>query len=1108
MDLTTSLNETSVSNWLNKFVAKRKHTVEIGEPLFRFHMTRDEYESLKKILSRTMKYGVGHSVSKEWYAGFVLYCSEWFRREYSLDWSWIPILKSLGFELTYAQRVDAIRKGLVGFWNRPLSKYQNENSDYLGSLFREGGLPSNLLSNDANHYQSTFYSIFERYQEIKELGREQVEAFISTKISRLPEVFSTQESIELIANMVEQLDTLVYQFGLDKQANPAAYLDAHKPHWREDFPLPLEDETGTAFLGQLLNRATDEVKRVAKTRKTLACAHYISFVNQAISSRITLPHSYEFDIAKELLTTSRVDLTIAEGDTPIASLGSAYIQFENAKASIRFRSSSVSVRRQNYSKELYICVMQSGRKIADVRLTGSTIDLGEAPLVLTETDLDWRIIGQASVNVKQPKVGLLLPSQAKIEIERGEETPTQLKIKDLSLQIFEGKCVVSVSPFEKYTITTGAEKLLGNNLSLKGVQLPWSTTPALVFKGVPSIGPDLGSEVTYEPENIRSFLGEQPITEMCKTEVNGQYLFTSKNNDGVILFRKRIGILPRDFDIELVGGTSHNRGCIKVITNAPCLCKIMTEGVKEESNIKKDGYRELSISVESLPPASVTLKVTAGLMAEPILVELPFPSKGAIAFNSEGQSLPHKLTIDDLIGSRLHLFATSGNPVQYQIEAVNCSVREHCHKTPYYRWSYKVSDKPVEVSLYGLKDTILELLSLSDKLDSAVELTITGPIRPMTFVISRYSTTIDYDKTTNSIISSSRTLLSSEKIKPVLISLSAPEQKPIVLESKLSEGVPTGEFELPNFLENGGPWLVIPAKGSEIHFRAKFIPGQPADRDDLEIKTLQKASIHFHHVLNNHVIDDVLTQMSEKWLHSGWQYLKDIYQNYAYLPLTTFEVWRHLLKNTRALAVALLRLENTETLIPHLERELPIFWEFIPLADWQYAINLMRGTFKNANLPDDVIQQQIEKRMKKIVDAIPVLSAELSAFLLHNESFKPLPAVVMETIIQTEEKSWFQRLLQQHAGDDRWPHEYGRELSHRCTDLPMPFELKVNHSYQSGVVFLPAYAAAVATGVISADEVNQLSADAIFHFRKLSDFDREWFEPMYRYFVTHFFSRQ
>ena len=168
----------------------------------------------------------------------------------------------------------------------------------------------------------------------------------------------------------------------------------------------------------------------------------------------------------------------------------------------------------------------------------------------------------------------------------------------------------------------------------------------------------------------------------------------------------------------------------------------------------------------------------------------------------------------------------------------------------------------------------------------------------------------------------------------------------------------------------------------------------------------------------------------------------------------------------------------------------------------------MRGTFKNANLPDDVIQQQIESRMKKIADAIPVLSAEISDFLLHKVSFKPFPAFVMETIIQREDKSWFQRLLQQHADDDRWPQEYGRELKQRCSDLNMPFQLKVNHAYQSGVVFLPAYAAAVATGVITVDEVNQLSADAIFHFRKLSDFDREWFDPMYRYFVAHFFKRQ
>ena len=399
MNLTDGLSNTSISHWLNYFLATRKHSVEVGEPLFRFHMTQNEYASLKQLLTKTMKYGSSRSINKEWYAGFALYCSEWFRREYSLDWSWAPILNSLGIELSVAQRSEAINSGLVGYWKRPISKYQNNNNDYLGSLFREGGLPSNLLSNDKNHYQSTFYSIFERYQEIKEFGRDYVEESIAAKISRLPEAFGKQESVELIANMVEQLDSLVYLFGLDKQTNPAAYLDAQMPQWRESFPLPLEDETGSAFLSQLLTRATDEVKRVAKTRKSLACYHYVSFINKSISSRISLPHSYEFSIAKEQLTTSRVELTIAEGDTPVASLGSAYIQFDKPKASIRFRSASVSVRRQNYARELYICVMQSGCKIADVRISGSTIDIGDAPITLIETDLDWKIVGQASVNV-------------------------------------------------------------------------------------------------------------------------------------------------------------------------------------------------------------------------------------------------------------------------------------------------------------------------------------------------------------------------------------------------------------------------------------------------------------------------------------------------------------------------------------------------------------------------------------------------------------------------------------------------------------------------------------------------------------------------------------
>ena len=1103
MDITTSfLNDVSVSNWLNQFLTKRKHSVELGEPLFRFHMTREEYETLRQLLKHAMKYGTNHQISKEWYAGFTLYCSEWFRREYSLDWSWTPILQTLNIELTQAQRAEAVSRGLIGFWKRPLSKYQNSNNDYLGSLFREGGLPSNLLSNDKNHYQSAFYSIFERYQEIKKFGRNKVEELIEHRISRLPETLRSQDSVDLIANMVEQLDSLVYQFGLDKQTNPAAYLDAQMPKWRESFPLPLEDETGSAFLSQLLTRATDEVKKVAKVQKTLGCKHYLSFSNQSITSEITLPYSYDFNIRKELLTTSRIELAIAEGDQQIALLGTAYIQFENGCSLVRLRNAAASVRRKNADRELYIVAMQAGCKLAAIRLTGSAIDIGETPITLTDDGNKWRIIGQASVNVKQPKVGILLPTNAKIHVVHGEVTDTELSYSGLALKTLEGKCNVVTAANEKYSITTGAENLLGSNLILKGQQLPWQSVPPLVFKGIPVVDYESGAEQRSEHNNLESFLGDTPIIDMSRTEVNGRQLFTAKTKDGVILLRKRIGILPRDFDIEMFSGATPKHGIISVITSYPCVCTVLSEQIKVDSLVKKQGVTEIALSVAGMPPATVSIQIRAGLIAEPIVIDVPFPSKGAVAYNADGHTLAPNLAVEDLLGSRLHLFSTQGNPANFQLEAVAISRLIGSHKIPYFRWRYRVADKPVEVSLYGLKDSILELLSLTDDLDSEVELTVTGPIRPLRFLVSHYSTTLEHDKSNNTVYVSSKALLSSEKVKPVLISLSAPEQKPIMLNSRKSEGVATGEFELPSYLSHGGPWLVVPDRSSEVAFRAKFIPGAEIVSEHEEAKTLQKAAMCYHPKSNRNVISNVLCQMSEDWTHSGWQYLRNTYNNYSYLPLSTFEVWRHLVRNPRALAVALFKFENDEKLIAHLENELPVFWEFIPLKDWRHAVSQMKQALRDAGLPDPLVQQVCENQMRKLGVAIPALAETVVSYLQNGLMPSAIPAQLMKVMIQDQ---WYQDLLRQHSEDDHWPKEHSDEIMQKCAQLKqLPFEFQINTGYQAGVVFLPIFAAAVASGQISPDISKQFSFDAIFHFRKLRDFDREWFEPVYRCFIAYF----
>ena len=107
-------------------------------------------------------------------------------------------------------------------------------------------------------------------------------------------------------------------------------------------------------------------------------------------------------------------------------------------------------------------------------------------------------------------------------------------------------------------------------------------------------------------------------------------------------------------------------------------------------------------------------------------------------------------------------------------------------------------------------------------------------------------------------------------------------------------------------------------------------------------------------------------------------------------------------------------------------------------------------------------------------------------------------------MLQTSE-IWFQDLLHQHSEDNQWPTEYGNELKQWCINLNLlPCELKVNVNFQAGVVYLPLFAAAMASGLIPSVISDNLPKDAIFHLRKLRDFDREWFEPMYSGFINYF----
>ena len=1091
----------SPRSWLHGFLSQRGLTAPKAQPLYEYQVTSAEYADLKDILSDSARFCDPGRFSAEWCAAFTLYCAEWFRREYSLEWSWQPIFRNLGFELLPGQRAEVVRVGLERFWGRSISRYQSERCDYLGSVFKEGGLPSKQLSEDSNGYQVAFTSIFAGYQQIKEWGTEAVNQFIRSRISRLPENLQGEESVELIANMVEQLDGLVHQFSLEKQLRPAAYLDEHFPEWRRGFPLPLESEVGSAFLSQLLVGASESVKRIACNRTRLYCRHFISFDNQSITTEVVLPLNCRFELTRLQLTSGRIELAVFEADKQIATLGPAFVQFENDLPKVRMRMASTVVKRNHAQSELYLVAMQGGQRLADIRLADSALDLGEVPLTLIDDDGSWRVLAQASATTSREEVFVLCPAHAQMTLVHGqwEHDFNRMLFGDLSLTRLKGRCEVITADSERFVITTGAEDYGFGAVVIRGEQLNWKTIPALIFLGVPSV---TSSENAPEisTNQYSSYLGTDIINGLHGSQRYGRHTFSVRTSENVTLLKKRIGILPRDFSIELVAGVTPDKGVIKISTAFSCITRVQSDLVNVDALKKNGGVTEIPLSAKEMPPESLRLEVTASLNSEPIYIDVPFPSKGAMTFDGKGNVLASQLSIDDLLGASLHLFAQLGCPANFQVEAISQSA-ESLVRAPYYRWQYKVTDKPVKISLYGLRDAILSLLSTSDALDAKVDLTISGPGRTIRHRISRYSMILGYDKGNNTVFSESSGIAQLSSLKPALMNLANPEQAPVLLSSRQSQGVNTGVYELPSYVKEGGPWLVIPQESSTIKFRAKFIPGSAEGVNRDELKTLQKAARLYHPQFTPDAISIVLTQMVEDWTHSGWQYLKDTYRNYAYLPLSTFEVWRHLVKDPRALAVALFRFESDPQFIAQIDDELPVLWAFIELKHWRHAVDLMATSLSEAGVPAALVQDIVSRQVDKLAVSIPVLEDTVATYLKHKSMPSPFPVPVIKHMMN----DWYQALLTQQSEDVRWPEELGEDIRSCCLALrQMPFEVSTTRTFHNGVVYAPIFAAAIASGIVKGADTLLGSDEALFHFRKLRDFDRDWFEPVYRCFINYF----
>ncbi|MEY0444898.1 STY4851/ECs_5259 family protein, partial [Providencia rettgeri] len=160
--------------------------------------------------------------------------------------------------------------------------------------------------------------------------------------------------------MAEQLISLVQTYELSNHSEPVKELDRVHPKWRDSFPMPLDDETGTSFLNGLLCTATVETKPRLQKNKTTICNFFWSEQHpDEIHAHIFLPNELMFAISSEPSTT-RFELAVYEGDEEVTSLGPAYASLEKMQATVRLRKSEIRFVRQHPIASLSLVARAGG----------------------------------------------------------------------------------------------------------------------------------------------------------------------------------------------------------------------------------------------------------------------------------------------------------------------------------------------------------------------------------------------------------------------------------------------------------------------------------------------------------------------------------------------------------------------------------------------------------------------------------------------------------------------------------------------------------------------------------------------------------------------------
>jgi len=1119
------------TQWKDDFLQSRNLTYQdistSSIPIYQLHITDEEFTSLKSVLQLSSILGMDNVFKKVkfWDAIFVVYAAEWWRREYDgKSWKWENIFNSFGADvddLNTLQRNRLVERG-VGFWKRELRKV-NGSTRYLGTIAIEGGLPLKQLSNSESNggwLGHVLKQAIPKYMKFKDGG---VSAFeiIKEYFHIFPKTFRNEQIYSILGDIVEAVVSLKLEYKLHNETNPVDYLNKNVSGWQERFPLPMSDDTSAKLLSDMISTAVK-----ASESQGLPFT-----VNRFLNDNYELEMTIDFDRFIELKTIfsnkdedsipARLEVVCVSNTSKQTSLGYALKTSFKGKSCLKMPKLKYVVGTQQANLSHSICFKNISNIIKEITLDkASDLDY-ELPWVFSQKDDLWGLDGVASVSTRAKKVRIIYPANLRFEAENLTIIATvgQRVVAEAS-----GTIRLYNSTDSVFVIKTGQEKSAEQFYLYSNNSFDFFSRPKEVFVGLPVLKCiNTESHQSYEIsvaqllcKPVNSSLALAPL---CKSN-QGVYEVRYCNPDGSIRFRKKCVLLPQDFSIRLKPKRNSLDGYIYLdnVGNAEVICE---SDINHTIACSKDSI-QVEMFPSEAPPAYVSLALRWKGQTETLTLKIPFPVNGGILMSPEDQRIVNKqLYLDNLHGYRIYLFSERPQAKKdFQIDLILKDQRSKNTKDIYYRTKLTQSGALISVPIIDYLDWAKELLSVTKNLDSYVLFSVyqDGALL-IEIKIYQYQMSLNRNEMEGCVelaYLDNQQCSYDKLIQTELqaIRLSQPEESPIILSELLSEQTHVGRWGFSPEKRAPEPWLIFPSPESSISFRAILWNGEsdatPLTIDEISVSTLHKAVQIQSHNMRNLVVNKVLLQMCFDFKHSGWQYLKNLAQAGAHIPLNTFDVWPLIIANHKMLVATVLQMD--EAFIEKLNSELPIFWELITLSDW------MGGFYKYQLYLQDLMGEGeedvkilIEKRidhLEFLPESMDVVKRALKLALLNITdqelglmgSSDSLGKYVIPAISSARND------LDRQQANQQWPPvlnnditRYWKESSE--TSLSKILDAEKMSGHHLSVTLLPVLLAQFCT-----TRSPKYWADDfvhIFKLKQLKSFDEDWFNVAFKFSFSY-----